>query len=570
MDSSFEIKKKDAAARIGVLRVGQKKVATPTLMPVVSPKRQALTVEDMVKEFKPQAIMTNAYIFLKDDELRQKVLDKGVHDFLGYDGVIATDSGSYQLMVYGAVSTTNAEIIEFEEKIGSDIGSFLDIPSPPDTYLPRAKEQLEITFERMDEAKEAGFLVNAAIQGAKYPQLRAESAKKVGESFGLAAIGGIVPLMEAYRYAELVDVIGSSKSNLPQDVAVHAFGLGHPMVFPLAVLLGCDLFDSAAYALYAQAGRYMTEYGTKDVEELEHMSCTCPVCREHGLGLKRLYGDDRVRELSRHNLWISYSMIERIKQAIHEGGLWELALTHARCHPTLMQALDTLKGYTPWIAKLDPVTKTKAFYYTGAESAMRSEAVNARERITRVSSENYMEVEPFGDVQEELLDIYPFNGALSMSVFEKPKVRDIRKLRAIMEYQFGTGAGDLLPDNVRVKKSKNTKRIRWLYEKDDMIASVRASDHWIIPHKTLAKRLLEKFEAPKLRIVMMDDEEVVECVRDGKSVMAKFVKDVDPNLRAGDECVVVDSQDNYIRGATLFLSPLEIKSFNRGMAARTR
>ena len=55
--------------------------------------------------------------------------------------------------------------------------------------------------------------------------------------------------MEAYRYSELVDVIAASKKGLSPTVPVHLFGAGHPMMFALAVALGCDLFDSAAYAL---------------------------------------------------------------------------------------------------------------------------------------------------------------------------------------------------------------------------------------------------------------------------------------------------------------------------------
>jgi 7-cyano-7-deazaguanine tRNA-ribosyltransferase len=570
MEPVFEIKRKDAAARIGKLTVGGKIIETPCLMPVYNPRKPTLSIEELKAEFAPPALMANAYIFLKDEILKSKVLDEGIHRFLGFDGVIATDSGSYQLMVYGAVETTNKEIIGFQEEIGSDIGSFLDIPSPPDTFLPRAKEHLGTTLERAREAQTAKFAVNAAVQGAKYPELRFEAAKEIGSMFKLAAIGGIVPLMEAYRFSELVDVIAYSKQGMPSDTAVHAFGLGHPMIFPLACLLGCDLFDSAAYVLYAQDGRYLTDYGTKHVDELKNISCTCPICSEHGIGIQRLYGEDKVRALARHNLYVSYAMIERVKQAIEEGSLWELVLLQARSHPLLLSAVERLMQQSLWISKLDLITKPSAFYVSGAESSGRSEVLNARERLKRLKSQNTINLEPFGEVQEEVLDIYPFNGVYSMKDEPYPKVRDIYKLRAIMEYQFGEGAGELLPDNLIVKKSKNTKRIRWLYEGSQMIASVRASDHFIIPHEKLALRLKDKFEKPRLRVVMADDDEAIACVRDGKSVMCKFVKEVDPNLRCGDECIVVDKDDNLIRSATLHLSPTEIKDFKRGMAARTR
>jgi len=547
-----------------------KAVETPALMPVYNVLKETIPVGELAGKFGAQAIMTNSYMLLKDEELREEVLSKGVHKLIGFDGIIATDSGSYQLMVYGAVETTNTEIVDFQERIGSDIGSFLDIPTLPDTYKPRAKEQLKTTLSRAKEALDAKFTVNAAIQGGKYADLRAEAAREIGKDFPLAAIGGIVPLMESYRFADLVNVIAAVKENLPADRVVHAFGLGHPMVFPLAALLGCDLFDSAAYALYAQDGRYMTDYGTLRLDEIEYVSCTCPICSEHKMGLKRLYGEDLTGALARHNLYVSFAMVERVKQAICEGGLWELVLLQARAHPALMRAVDALMGHSQWISELDPITKKTQFYRTGPESELRSEVLNAKIRLQRVSTANTLELQPFGPVNEELLDIYPFNGVFSMSDDVKPKVRDMAKLRAIMEYQFGKGAGELLPDGLRVKKSRNTRRIRWLYEGSEMVASVRASDHMIIPHDRLALKLKEKFQSPKLRVMLKDDAEATKCVVDGKSAMCKFVEEVDPGLRCGDECIVVDKKDKFIRCGTLMLSPKEIREFKRGMAVRTR
>ncbi|NIM45993.1 MAG: tRNA-guanine transglycosylase, partial [Nitrososphaeria archaeon] len=58
----------------------------------------------------------------------------------------------------------------------------------------------------------------------------------------------------------LVDMILTSKMNLPPNRPLHLFGAGHPLMFSLAVAMGCDLFDSAAYSIYAKENRYMTEY----------------------------------------------------------------------------------------------------------------------------------------------------------------------------------------------------------------------------------------------------------------------------------------------------------------------
>ena len=119
-----------------------------------------------------------------------------------------------------------------------------------------------------------------------------------------------------------------------------------------------------------------------------------------------------------------------------------------------------------------------------------------------------------------------------------------------------------------MKKSRKTKRLRWLYKGKDMIASIRASDHLIIPKKYLAEKLLEKNPSPKLRVVV--NEDAAEFVADGKSVFAKFVTDIDPELRAGDEVFIVDKDDRFLRSGTLVLSPREVMAFGRGVAVRTR
>ncbi|MCX6695413.1 MAG: tRNA guanosine(15) transglycosylase TgtA [Candidatus Altiarchaeota archaeon] len=570
---SFDVRRKDVAGRIGRLEINGKAIETPALMPVVNPWKQTITAEELSKKFKVEALMTNSYMILKNQELREDVEREGIHKFLGFDGMIATDSGSYQLMVYGAVETTNKEIIKFQEDIGSDIGSFLDIPTLPDAYKPRAEEQLYETLKRAEEIADAKIVVNAGIQGGKYLDLRKKAAEEIGKRFPLVAIGGIVPLMERYRFSELADIIATVKQNIPQDRVVHAFGLGHPMAFPLAVALGCDLFDSAAYALYAIDGRYMTPYGTENLDELEYLPCSCPVCIEHGLKLKNLYGDDKVKALAEHNLYVSLKELDRVKQAICDGKLWEMVIRQCRSHPNLLAGLQRMLNHSEWIAELDPITKKSAFYDIGEECGRRSEVINVRERVKRVKSDNLREVRPFGMVPAEVADIYPLGSATTFREIEDQqtyKVRDIVKVRALMDYQFGEGAVGLIPDSTRIMKSKNTKRMRWIYVGNEMAASIRASDHFIIPHDWLAGKLKEKFERPKLRVVLDDDEESVACVKEGKSVFCKFVKEVDANLRCGDECIVVDSKDNFVKTGTLMLSPKEIKDFKRGMAVRIR
>ena len=558
---SFEVLHKDIAARIGRLELNGKRIETPALMPVYNPKKPLITTKELQEEFNSDILMTNSYIILRDKELKKKVLKKGIHKHLGFNGIVATDSGSYQLMSYGNVLTTNEKIIKFQEEIGSDIGSFLDIPSMPDAYKPRAEEQLGTTLERAKEATNAGFVVNAGIQGSTYLDLRKRAAKSIGKDFELCAIGGIVKLMEEYRFADLVDIIATVKKNIPSNRVVHAFGLGHPISFSIAVALGCDLFDSAAYALYAQGNRYMTENGTKRLEELEYLPCSCPVCNKHGIGLKELPEEKRIKELARHNLYVTNEELSRVKEAIREGSLWELLSIRTRAHPALLDGLRSMLKHKRWLAKFDPIRKKSAFHSLGFEARHRTEVVNVRSRVKRISSKNMIELPPFGKIPAEISDIYPFHSPGN-------KIPDLDKVRAIMNYQFGEGAGELIPSRVRIKKSRKTKRIRWIYEGKEMIASVRASDHFVIPKMKLAQMIKEKFKAPRNRVVI--HEEAIPFVSEKKSVFAKFVTAIDPELRPKDEVLIVDKEDNLIRTGTLVLSPAEVKDFDRGPAVRVR
>ena len=99
--------------------------------------------------------------------------------------------------------------------------------------------------------------------------------------FDLYPVGGVVPLMEAYRFRTWWTWWSLPRRAYGSGVPVHLFGAGHPMIFALAAAMGCDLFDSAAYALYAREGRYLTVQGTQKLEEMKYRPCSCPVCLKH-------------------------------------------------------------------------------------------------------------------------------------------------------------------------------------------------------------------------------------------------------------------------------------------------
>ncbi len=376
----FEMKERSGLGRIGELRTDHGVVETPALMPVVNPSNLVITPKDLARQFGIQILITNAYIIWKS-ELRQRFLDDGLHRALGFDGPIMTDSGAFQQHVYGRVDVGNEDIVRFQVALGADLGTVLDVFSEPDDKRRSCEEAVQETLRRSRDAVQwgEGMGLVGTVQGGLHMDLREYCARGLGElPMRVHAIGGVVPLMENYRFTDLIDVIVASKKGLRPDRPVHLFGAGHPVTFGLAVLLGCDLFDSAAYVKYAQDGRMITRWGTTKVDELAYVSCNCPAC--HSASPKELQED--VGRLAQHNLYVSLQELEELKQAIHQGSLWEHVERRCRAHPSLLDALKGLRDHVGFLERYESLVGGTLFY-TGPESVWRPIAYRFRQRMLK-------------------------------------------------------------------------------------------------------------------------------------------------------------------------------------------
>jgi 7-cyano-7-deazaguanine tRNA-ribosyltransferase len=395
----FEISHADAAGRLGELEVprADATVETPALFPVINPHLRTIAPADMAG-MGAQALITNAYIFYGSDEYRETALEEGLHEVLDFHGPIMTDSGSFQLAEYGEIDVDTPEILRFQRAVGSDIATPVDIPTDPEASRERVEDELEKTQARLEAAAafDAGeMLVTAPVQGSTYPDLR-ERAGREARATGLDVfpIGAVVPLLNDYRYADVVAVVTAAKRGLGPAAPVHLFGAGHPMTFALAAAVGCDLFDSAAYALFARDGRYLTVRGTEHLDELEHFPCSCSVCVEHEPADLRGVDDDQTeRLLAEHNLHVSFAEMRRIRQAIRAGNLLELVEARARGHPDLLDGYRTLLDHAGWLETHDPVRKG-TFFYLSAESARRPEVSRHHERLDRLDPPDDLLVAP--------------------------------------------------------------------------------------------------------------------------------------------------------------------------------
>jgi len=383
---SFEINQRDVLGRIGVFETKSGKLETPTLFPVVNPLAQEIPPRTMFERLGCKALITNAYL------IRRRVGNAGVtdiHDFLDFPGIIATDSGAYQILRYGEVEVSPLEVIQYQESIQTDIGVILDVPTGSRASKTHAAETVKETIKRADQAQKAITRRDIAwvgpIQGGMFPDLVAHSAREMAKrGFDIYALGSPTEVMEQYLFADLADMIFAAKANLPSSAPFHLFGAGHPFMLAFAVALGCDLFDSAAYILYARRGRYLTSAGTLHLAQMEYFPCRCNACAKTSPDEVRSRPIiERTQFLAEHNLAACLQEIDTIKEAIVEGRLWELVEVRCRSHPSLLEGFRRIGEHQADMTRGASSTKRKGIFYFDSTSLQRPEYVMYLERLTR-------------------------------------------------------------------------------------------------------------------------------------------------------------------------------------------
>ncbi|MFX1331304.1 MAG: tRNA guanosine(15) transglycosylase TgtA [Promethearchaeota archaeon] len=671
--SQFEIRAKDGLARVGRFTTGHGTVKTPLLMPVVHPGKTAITPQELITEFGFQMVITNSYIIQSHERFRTRAIDSGVHELLNFNGPIMTDSGTFQMYSHGLAEgeIDPLEIIEFQKTIGSDIGTILDVFSDPSVGRAKVEQDVAVSLERarFSVHKKGDMMLAGTVQGGIYEDLREDSAKELASlDFDVHPIGGVVPLMEQYRYSEMVRVVLASKKHLPPDRPVHLFGCGHPMLFAQASLLGCDLFDSASYAKFAESGRMLLPSGTVHLKDLTELPCSCPICSATSAdALKSEKKEEQELQLMKHNLYVSSAEMRRVRQAISEGKLFELAAYRARGHPTLYDALAVILEQHQRLEKDDPIGKRASIFYTGPETTKRPEITGFLSRIIsrypykktntvllvsdpglRPFSDTSVEiirevrkrraddlvllfVTPMGIVPWELEHVHPAQQCLfpehldsetlgivcertrrvlesmtyERAIWFKRKVNvdmalsglidelsivtvssatdatnklppgdeDVswtrRKLRALLMHQWGVNAGELADlDGLKIDLSKSTGKIRHCKIDDEILFTLVPTTGLLTPTYLGGQQLLRIGLNDTYKVVI--DSDVSEFVATGKSALAKFVKIASTELKAGEEVLVLDEDQNLLGTGRAQISGCEMTSFNRGVAVQIR
>ena len=147
--------------------------------------------------------------------------------------------------------------------------------------------------------------------------------------------------------------------------------------------------------------------------------------------------------------------------------------------------------------------------------------------------------------------------------------RDLRQLRTVADYQFGAGAGTALfppGEDFRVERT-SSGRPSQVHAADGRLVTYAVDGRFTLGLEG-GRRLLAALPTPAYRVVVGDESEPF--VRDGKNAFAKFVREVDPAIRPGDEVSVVTESDALLAVGRAELSADAMADFETGMAVKVR
>jgi queuine tRNA-ribosyltransferase len=339
-------------ARVGELVTPHAKVPTPLFLPVGSQGAVKTLTPQEVEDIGYKMLLANTYHLYLRPGIDVIEGAGGLHNFMGWDGAILTDSGGYQVFslsplrkvsddgvtfrshIDGSQHHITPELaIEYQERLGADIIMALDeCPAHDDSpaKVKRATERTHRWAERCLKAKKRpDQALYAIVQGGMLPELRKESAQRLTAlDFPGYAIGGL-SLGEPKQTT--LGMIEGTVEFLPKNKPRYLMGVGSPEDIVEAVARGCDIFDSALPtrvarngALFSWEGRLnITNAAYKTMENPIVADCDCYTCRNFSAAyLHHLFSCGELlayRLATIHNLSFIAELMNKIRGAINDG-----------------------------------------------------------------------------------------------------------------------------------------------------------------------------------------------------------------------------------------------------------
>jgi queuine tRNA-ribosyltransferase len=347
---AFTISATDGRARAGTIAMRRGEVRTPAFMPVGT----AATVKAMkpadVRATGADIILGNTYHLMLRPGAERVARLGGLHEFMGWERPILTDSGGYQVMSLADLAKVSEEGVAFashldgarhlltpersmeiQALLGSDIHMAFDQLVPATSTRDAQAAAMARSMRWARRSKEA-FAGEGALfgiqQGGLDEALRRDSADALREiGFDGYAVGGLAVGEGQERMFACLDF---ACRQLPEDRPRYLMGVGKPDDIVGAVERGIDMFDCVLPTRSGRTGQAFTRDGPINIRNAKFAEDTSPLDPESPIAeWSKAYLHHLVRSgeilgamlMTEHNLWFYQQLMQELRDAIAEGRL---------------------------------------------------------------------------------------------------------------------------------------------------------------------------------------------------------------------------------------------------------
>ena len=353
---SFTISATDGQARTGTIQMQRGEIRTPAFMPVGT----AATVKAMkpadVRAGGADIILGNTYhLMLRPGAERMDRLG-GLHQFMGWDRPILTDSGGYQVMSLASLRRITEQGVAFASHIdgsrhmlspersmeiqrllGCDIVMAFDECPANGVSRDEAIKSMELSMRwarRSRDAFDSGgeHAARAALfgiqQGSLDQDLRLRSAQALTEiGFDGYAIGG---LAVGEGQEAMFGCLDYAPGQLPAEKPRYLMGVGKPDDIVGAVERGVDMFDCVLPTRSGRNGQAFTWDGPINIRNAQYAEDQTPLDpASPTAGWTKAYLHHLVKSkemlgamlMTEHNLWFYQQLMAGLRGAISAGEL---------------------------------------------------------------------------------------------------------------------------------------------------------------------------------------------------------------------------------------------------------
>ncbi len=329
-------------ARAGVLHTDHGAIETPIFMPVgTAGSVKGVHQQELRDDVNAQIILGNTYhLYLRPG---LEVLERagGLHQFIGWERPILTDSGGYQVYSMSGSRKITEEGVKFQSHvdgsyhfftperaidiqrtIGADIIMAFDECTPYPCDYNYAKRSMHMThrwlkrcfdhFEATQPKYGYNQMLFPIVQGSVYNDLRTESAETIASFDAVGnAIGGLSvgePDEDMYAMTDLVCSI------LPKEKPRYLMGVGTPVNLLECIALGVDMFDCVMPSRNARHGMLFTSEGIINIKNEKWAMDFSPIDPNGSAFVDQVYTKAYLRHLikAKENLGIQIATIHNL------------------------------------------------------------------------------------------------------------------------------------------------------------------------------------------------------------------------------------------------------------------